>query len=348
MLDSLLMSAQQIKASDLHITSNKIPLVRVLGSLQPLGTDILSSDDVIRIIRAVLTHEQDAIFQQGNDVDTSFSDSLHQRYRVNVYTTMGQPSLAIRLLRNHIPTLDELNMPEVLKSLAEVPRGLVLVTGPTGSGKSTTLAAMIDYINARRSKHILTLEDPIEYIHTPKKAHLSQREIHKDVKGFNEALRSALREDPDVILVGEMRDHETISLALTAAETGHLVFSTLHTTGAASTIDRIIDVFPPHQQSQIRTQLSSVLKGVVSQTLIPRIDVNERIAAHEIMIMNEAIGNLIRENKLVQINSVIQTGVKLGMQTLETSLARLVSDGIITSDSAFEYSSNKEYLKRLL
>jgi twitching motility protein PilT len=348
MLDTILQTAQQAQASDIHICGETASLVRVLGSLRKLDETILSVDDVMTIIKTIVTPQQLAKYKEGDDIDTSYSDSRNQRYRINIYRTQERPSLAIRLLRNHIPTLDELNLPSVLKLLADEPRGLVLVTGPTGSGKSTTLAAMIDYINSRKPKHILTLEDPIEYIHHSKNSHISQREIHRDVKGFNEALRSALREDPDVILVGEMRDYETISLALTAAETGHLVFSTLHTTGAASTIDRIIDVFPPHQQSQIRSQLASVLKGVVSQTLIPRIDVPQRIAVHEIMIMNDAIGNLIRENKLVQINSVIQMGLKLGMQSLETGLARLVSEGVISQESALEFSSNKEYLKRLL
>lgn len=348
MLENILQKAQLFQASDIHICGESIPLVRVLGSLKPLDETVLSDVEVMQIIKLIATPQQFSLFEEGNDIDTSYSDSKSQRYRINIYRAQSRPSLAIRLLRNHIPTLDELNLPTVLKSLAEEPRGLVLVTGPTGSGKSTTLAAMIDYINSRKSKHILTLEDPIEYIHKSKVSHLSQREIHRDVKGFNEALRSALREDPDVILVGEMRDYETISLALTAAETGHLVFSTLHTTGAASTIDRIIDVFPPHQQSQIRTQLASVLKGVISQALIPRIDEPKRVAVHEIMIMTDAIGNLIRENKIVQINSSIQTGQRIGMQTLETSLANYIKHGAIDLETALEFSSNKEFLKRLI
>lgn len=348
MLENLLKLAQLIKASDIHITANKFPLVRVLGILQVLDDIILSTKDVMELIEIILSDEQIALFQNGYDIDTSYSDTYKNRYRMNIYKSQGNPSVAIRLLRNHIPTLDELNMPAVLKTLADEPRGLVLVTGPTGSGKSTTLAAMVDYINSRKSKHILTLEDPIEYIHTPKKSHISQREIHKDAHSFEKALRSALREDPDVILVGEMRDFETISLALTAAETGHLVFSTLHTTGAASTIDRIIDVFPPHQQAQIRTQLASVLKGVISQALIPRIDEPRRVAVHEIMIMTDAIGNLIRENKIVQINSSIQTGSRIGMQSLEACLASYIKEGAISVDTALEICSNKEFLKRLI
>jgi twitching motility protein PilT len=239
-------------------------------------------------------------------------------------------------------------MPEVLSKLAMLPRGLVLVTGPTGSGKSTTLAAMIDHINRNRSVHILTLEDPIEYIHTANKGMIHQREIHTDANDFASALRSALREDPDVILVGEMRDHETIALALTAAETGHLVLSTLHTTGAANTIDRIIDVFPPHQQGQIRTQLASSLQGVISQDLLPLEGGLGRIAAHEILLKTDAVANLIRENKIVQINSAIQTGMKLGMCTLDGSLVNLIRKNLISLDTAMEYTDNPEALKRLL
>lgn len=348
MLNTILEYAVTHDCSDIHLVASMPPIVRHLGQLIKLEYPPLSNRALQEWITDLLTDEQLKHYQAGHDIDTAYSDDNHNRYRLNIYTQQGKSAIAMRLLRSHIPTLDELGLPEVFKTLADEPRGLVLVTGPTGSGKSTTLAAMIDYINSRKPKHILTLEDPIEYLHTSKLSLINQREIHRDVESFSHALRSALREDPDVILVGEMRDYETISLALTAAETGHLVFSTLHTTGAASTIDRIIDVFPPHQQAQIRTQLASVLKGVISQTLIPRQDTNKRIAVHEIMIMTDAIGNLIRENKVVQINTSIQTGSRLGMQTLETGLAQLIKEGIISLESGLENSSNKEYLKRLL
>jgi len=348
MISSILDYAVKNDCSDIHLVASMPPIVRHLGQLIKLDVPPLSNRVLLDWISDVLNDEQRKQYQAGHDVDTAYSDQNMNRYRLNIYTQQGQAAIAMRLLRSSIPTLDDLGFPDVFKQLADEPRGLVLVTGPTGSGKSTTLAAMIDYINVRKPKHILTLEDPIEYLHTSKQSLINQREVHRDVQSFSHALRSALREDPDVILVGEMRDYETISLALTAAETGHLVFSTLHTTGAASTIDRIIDVFPPHQQAQIRTQLASVLKGVISQSLIPRQDTNKRVAVHEIMIMTDAIGNLIRENKVIQINTSIQTGSRLGMQSLETGLAQLAKDGIISQEAALEHSSNKEYLKRLL
>jgi twitching motility protein PilT len=348
MLDEILLYAFENDCSDIHLVSKMPPIVRKLGQLVKLDYPALSSQVVLGWINGMLNHEQQKMYQEGHDVDTAYTDSNKNRYRLNIFRAQGQPVIAMRLLKNKIPTIDQLGLPQILKTLADEPRGLVLVTGPTGSGKSTTLAAMIDYINERKAKHILTLEDPIEYIHPPKKSLINQREIHRDSHSFEKALRSALREDPDVILVGEMRDFETISLALTAAETGHLVFSTLHTTGAASTIDRIIDVFPPHQQAQIRTQLASVLKGVISQALIPRIDEPSRVAVHEIMIMTDAIGNLIRENKIVQINSSIQTGSRLGMQSLEAGLANYIKQGAIDTNTALEFCSNKEFLKRLI
>ncbi|MBS3971430.1 MAG: type IV pilus twitching motility protein PilT [Erysipelotrichia bacterium] len=348
MLEEILQYAFENDCSDIHLVAKMPPIVRKLGQLVRLDYPELNSQVVFGWINGMLNHEQQKLYQEGHDIDTAYMDSNKNRYRLNIFRAQGQPAIAMRLLRNKIPTIDQLGLPQILKTLADEPRGMILVTGPTGSGKSTTLAAMIDYINERKAKHILTLEDPIEYIHAPKKSLINQREIHKDAHSFEKALRSALREDPDVILVGEMRDFETISLALTAAETGHLVFSTLHTTGAASTIDRIIDVFPPHQQAQIRTQLASVLKGVVSQALIPRIDEPRRVAVHEIMIMTDAIGNLIRENKIVQINSSIQTGSRIGMQSLEACLASYIKEGAISVDTALEICSNKEFLKRLI
>lgn len=348
MLQEICQYALKHECSDIHLVALMPPIVRRLGVLEKLNMPPLTAQEVMLWIQYMLGSEQFKKYETGYDVDTAYTDENNSRYRLNVFRAQGQPAIAMRLLRNVIPTIDQLGLPQILKNLADEPRGLVLVTGPTGSGKSTTLAAMIDYINEHKSKHILTLEDPIEYIHTPKNALINQREIHRDAQGFDSALRSALREDPDVILVGEMRDFETISLALTAAETGHLVLSTLHTTGAASTIDRIIDVFPPHQQPQIRTQLASVLKGVISQALLPRIDEPKRIAVHEILIMTDAIGNLIRENKIVQINSSIQTGSRIGMVSFEASLANGIKQGYISVEKALELSSNKDFLKRLL
>jgi twitching motility protein PilT len=348
MLQEILKKAQDEQCSDIHISGNEKVLFRKDGRLLSYSDDIMSSDDALSLVHELIDSKHSEVYTLGGDVDAAYTDEFNNRYRLNVYRQRGVPAIAIRLLRNKIPTLKDLKMPEVLSKLAMLPRGLVLVTGPTGSGKSTTLAAMIDHINRNRSVHILTLEDPIEYIHTANKGMIHQREIHTDANDFASALRSALREDPDVILVGEMRDHETIALALTAAETGHLVLSTLHTTGAANTIDRIIDVFPPHQQGQIRTQLASSLQGVISQDLIPLEGGLGRIAAHEILMMTDAVANLIRENKIVQINSTIQTNMKLGMCTLDGSLVNLIRKNLISLDTAMEYTSNPEALKRLL
>lgn len=352
MFDKILEYAQDKECSDVHLVTRMPPIVRSVGKLIRLDItfDIAELDEetVMEWIDLLTNDDQMKQYRHGEDVDTGYTDKYGNRYRVNVYRQQGVPAIAIRLLKNEIPTIDSLRLPQILKQLAMMPRGLVLLTGPTGVGKSTTLAAMIDYININKQQHILTIEDPIEYVHKPKNCLINQREVHKDVSDFLPALRSALREDPDVILVGEMRDYQTISLALTAAETGHLVLSTLHTTGAAQTIDRIIDVFPPHQQAQIRTQLAGVLKGVVSQLLIPVRDNTARIAVHEIMIMTEAIANLIRENKIFQINSSIQTGIRHGMQTLEGGLAKLVNEGEISLESAMEYAGDHEFLKRLL
>ena len=348
MLEKILAYAQEHKCSDIHLVANKSPIIRRVGSLEKMDSPELSNQSMYEIIKSLLSVEQLNIFNNGSDIDTAYTGQDGNRYRLNIYRQQASYAMAIRLLNNRIPTIDEMHLPDILKTLSLLPRGLVLITGPTGSGKSTTLAAMINHINEAKNQHILTLEDPIEYIHKSKKSLVNQREIHRDVDSFQSALRSAMREDPDVILVGEMRDYETISLAITAAETGHLVFSTLHTTGAASTIDRIIDVFPPHQQAQIRTQLAGVLKGVVSQVLLPTSDHQGRIAAHEIMIMTDAIANLIRENKIYQINTVIQTNSKLGMQTLDGTLAQLIKDSTIGIEDAKEVSSNQDLLRRLV
>ena len=348
MFDKILAYAQKELCSDIHLAGGSVPIVRLDGALVPFATEVMSNTEVLGYAYAILNEQQREIYENGYDVDMAFADRYGNRYRVNVYRFRGNCAIAIRCLRGSVPTIDELKLPPVLKDLAMLPRGLVLITGPTGSGKSTTLAAMIDEINSNKRCHILTLEDPIEYVFEPKLAMVHQREIHADFRDFASALRAALREDPDVILVGEMRDHETISLALTAAETGHLVLSTLNTTGAASTIDRIIDVFQPHQQGQIRTQLASSLRGVVSQELIPINEGRGRVMANEIMIMTDAIGNLIRENKIVQINSAIQTGMRIGMLSLDASLVNLIRQNLISVEQGMSYSNNPDAMKRLL
>jgi twitching motility protein PilT len=299
------------------------------------------------MLEAITSPEQQDKFWQTGEIDFSFAIPGVSRFRVNAFRQRGSAAIAIRVVNERIATLDELGHPDILKTLARMPRGLVLVTGPTGSGKSTTLAAMIDLVNNERACHVLTLEDPIEYLHKHKKCIVNQREIHADSKSFANALRAALREDPDVILVGEMRDVETIGIAVTAAETGHLVFATLHTCDAAQTIDRIIDVFPPHQQQQIRIQLSLTLQGIVSQQLLPRLDGSGRIVAHEVLMVTPAVRNLIREGKTHQIASVIQTGARFGMQAMDFSLRDLFRRGIISYEDALERSMNPENFIRL-
>lgn len=348
MLAEILKFAQENKASDIHLVANKVPYMRHIGDLKPMDHSPISVENMTKMIQQMTSLEQYEAYQKGHDIDTAYSDDDGKRYRLNIYRQQEVPAVAIRLLNNHIPTLEEMQLPEILKSLSLSQKGIILVTGPTGSGKSTTLAAMINHININTQAHILTLEDPIEYIHTGQKSLINQREILKDVTSFKDGLRSALREDPDVILVGEMRDHESISLALTAAETGHLVFSTLHTTSAASTINRIIDSFEPHQQNQVRSQLSSSLKAVIAQVLLPKKDKTGRIAAHEILLNTDAVGNMIRENKIVQINSVIQTNQRLGMTTLENSLATLVKRDLIDQETAESYATDLTLLQRLV
>ena len=308
----------------------------------------ITASEARDMILSLLSDKQKELLAQGDDLDFAFETPDYCRQRANVYHYCGKLAITIRLLNNTIPSLSELKLPSVLRELAEQPRGLVLVTGPTGSGKSTTLAAMIDHINQTRAEHILTIEDPIEYLYEQKRSIIHQREIGQDSKSFAASLRSALREDPDVILVGEMRDFETISAAITAAETGHLVLSTLHTTGAAQTIDRIIDACPAHGQSQIRTQLSTTLKGVVTQALVPLAAGNGRIAATEILVGTDAVGSLIRESKCYQLATVMQSGAQFGMHTLNTDLARLVSAGTITPDTALHITNAKSDLKELL
>jgi len=339
--------ARENDCSDLHITSHQPPTFRKLGDLfiSPFeGT----REDYRALILSLLNGFQQEELQRGKDLDFSFQDTNGHRYRVNVYHQQAELAAAIRILRNDIPTLEDLQLPPAITRLAEQPRGMVLVTGPTGSGKSTTLAAMINYINERRKAHIITIEDPIEYVHQSKNCLVHQRELHRDVPSFSDALRSAMREDPDVILVGEMRDYETISAAVTAAETGHLVFSTLHTTGAAQTLDRIVDVYPSHSQGMIRSQLSGILRGVVTQTLIPRADRSGRIAATEILVGTDAVLNLIREGKYHQLGSTMQSGAAAGMHSLAGDLADMVRKGFITEADAVERVNNKAELAQYL
>jgi twitching motility protein PilT len=348
-IDDLLAGIEALDASDLHLAAGSPPLVRVNGVLHPLDdAAVLTPEETQQLLYQILSTEQQKRLEIERQIDISHSLAGIGRFRVNVFFQRGAVGAAFRLIPHKIRSLEELGLPPVLQKLTERPRGLVLVTGPTGSGKSTTLAAMIDEINRTRAAHILTIEDPIEFLHRHRKCLVNQREIGGDARGFADALRGALRQDPDVILLGEMRDLETIGTALTAAETGHLVFATLHTRGAAATIDRIIDVFPGEQQAQIRAQLASALEGVVTQTLLPTADGRGRVAALEIMLPDYAVRNLIRQRKLEQMYSVIQTGTARGMQTLEQALADLVQRGTITTEVAVEASSYPDQLLGLL
>lgn len=339
-IEELLNVAAGVKASDVHITVGVPPKMRVNGALLNMDYPVLSPDDAENIIMSIMDKRHKAIFDEKGEVDFSISIQSVGRYRVNIFKQRGSMAAALRVVGTEIPNPDMLGVPKAVQDLHKRKRGLVLVTGPTGSGKSTTLASVIDLVNTNTSSHIITLEDPIEYMHRHKQAMINQREIGLDSLSYNNALRAALREDPDVILVGEMRDFETISIAVTAAETGHLVFSTLHTIGAAPTIDRIIDVFPVHQQQQIRVQLSMVLEAVISQQLIPTADNKRRVAAFEVMITNPAIKNLIREGKTYQIPSMIQTNKKLGMQTMDDALYDLYRRGEITGEKCASYAQD--------
>lgn len=347
MLKQLLQEAVERLASDVHITVGVPPVFRINGQLVRTEHPVLSVQDTASFVEEITKEEQRQRFMEQGELDFSFAISGVSRFRVNLFRQRGSMGLAIRVVNERISTLDQLGHPEILKTLARNSRGLVLVTGPTGSGKSTTLAAMIDLINNERACHILTLEDPIEYLHKHRKSIVNQREIHADSKSFANALRAALREDPDVILVGEMRDAETIGIAVTAAETGHLVFATLHTGDASQTIDRIIDVFPPYQQQQIRVQLSLTLQGIISQQLIPRRDGTGRVVALEILTATPAVRNLIREGKSHQILSIIQTGARNGMQSMDSSLKALYTSGAITYEDAIIRASNPETFVKL-
>lgn len=348
-VDGYLMGAMKLKASDLHITVAVPPMVRINGQLRPLeGVEPLTPEQTREIALSMLTPDQQKYLEENGQVDFSYVIPKQGRFRVNVFKQRRSYSAAIRILVQEMPTIDKLGLPDTLKEFAMKPRGLVLVTGPTGSGKSTTLAAMVNYINCNKRCHVLTIEDPIEYLHRHNNSIINQREVGDDTKSFSAALRSALREDPDVVLVGEMRDLETISTALSAAETGHLVLSTLHTIGAAQTVDRIIDMFPPYQQQQIRVQLASVIQGVITQQLIMNTSHTGRVIALEILIANDAIRNLIRENKCHQIITAMQTGIKQGMIPMDYDLARLVREGKIAPNEAFARCMDIETLKRYL
>ncbi|OPX84908.1 MAG: Twitching mobility protein [Pelotomaculum sp. PtaB.Bin104] len=360
--DAILKLAFKLGASDVHVTVNSAPAFRLHGKLLPfdapewqdrLGAEVaatgrLTPEDTDKLVRQIMTKAQYQKFQEIGELDFSYAIPGIGRFRVNTFKQQGNVGFVIRLINSNILSFQELGLPEVLADLSRKPRGLVLVTGPTGSGKSTTLASMLDLINRESHHHIITLEDPIEFVHQHNKCIINQREVGRDTQSFASALRAAMREDPDVILVGEMRDPETIGTAITAAETGHLVVGTLHTSSAAQTIDRIIDVFPPHQQQQIRVQLASTLQGIIAQTLVPRVDKPGRVAAIEIMVATPAIRNLIREGKTYQITSQIQTGARFGMQTLDMALRSLYLKKMISRKDVLSCANDVETLSKML
>lgn len=347
-VEDILSKAKQAGASDVHITVGIPPKMRVNGALITMDGDRMTPADTLEIAVQVMNDKQKQRFEENGECDMSFAIAGQGRYRVNVYKQRGSIAMAFRLVDTQVPSAESLGVPQSVIDLYQKKRGLVLVTGPTGSGKSTTLASIIDQINNNREAHVITLEDPIEYLHAHKKSIVNQREIGLDSMSYAHALRAALREDPDVILVGEMRDFETISVAITAAETGHLVLSTLHTIGAASTVDRVIDVFPPHQQQQIRVQLANVLEAVISQQLIPTADGNGRVAAFEVLHTNPAVRNLIREGKTHQLTSVMQTNRKQGMITMDDALIQLYHDYRIDRDMALQFAQDQESMKMKL
>lgn len=343
-ISELLAFSVKNKASDLHLSAGMPPIIRVDGDIRRLNVPPLDSTQVHDLVYDIMSDRQRKDFEEFLECDFSFEIPNLARFRVNAFKQNRGSGAVFRTIPSEIKSLDELSCPPIFKELLQQPQGLILVTGPTGSGKSTTLAAMVDHINQNEYSHILTIEDPIEFVHTSKKCLINQREVHRDTHGFNEALRSALREDPDYILVGELRDVETIRLALTAAETGHLVFGTLHTSSAAKTIDRIIDVFPAAEKGMVRSMLSESLRAVVSQSLLKKVG-GGRIAAHEIMVGVPAIRNLIREDKVAQMYSSIQTGQKDGMQTLDQCLTGLVARSLVTRQEALQYAKEKSNFK---
>jgi twitching motility protein PilT len=347
-IEILLEEVVKKKASDLHLQVGLPPMLRVDGALVPVsGADVLNDESVEALIFAVLDEDQKQILLKDKEFDFSFAFGDLGRFRVNAFHERGNLAAALRLITNEILTVEQLGLPAVVNKFSDYPRGLVLITGPTGSGKSTSLAALIHKINLEQSKHIITIEDPIEYTHNSRKSVIVQREVHYDTYSFSAALRSALREDPDVVLIGEMRDLETIASAITIAETGHLVFATLHTNSAAQSIDRMIDVFPPHQQPQIRAQLSNILMAICSQRLVPAIG-GGRIAAAEVLIGTPAVRNIIREGKSHQLDAVIQTGAEFGMQSMDKTLASLIHEGKITYDEARNVAVDIDELDRLM
>ena len=351
-IEDLMKQLIEMGGSDLHLSVGLPPYFRLSGKLTPIGDQPLSADQCQSLIFSMLNNSQRQTLEQNWELDCSYGIKGLARFRVNVYKERGAYAACLRALSSKIPNFEKLGLPDVVREMSEKPRGLILVTGPTGSGKTTTLAAMIDLINRTRAEHILTVEDPIEFVYEPIKSVIHQRQLGEDTKSFANALKAALREDPDIIMVGEMRDLETISLAISAAETGHLVFGTLHTSSAAQTVDRIIDVFPPEKQTQVRVQLSNSLVAVLSQTLIPRKNPKPeefgRVMAQEIMVVTPAISNLIREGKTSQIYSAIQTGGKFGMQTLEKVLADLYKAGVISLEAAMSKTSRGDEIQRMI
>ena len=347
-IQELLRITVEKNASDLHILANSPPALRVFGKIEYLSMPSLELADTIEILNACSTDVQQERLRETKELDFGYSIEGLARFRVNAFYQQGSVALVFRTIKDTVPTLDELALPQILKQIAQKPRGLVLVTGPTGSGKTTTLAAMVDLINEERSCNIITLEDPIEYVHKSKRSIVHQREVHLDTFSFANGLRASLREDPDVIMVGEMRDLETVSIAVTAAETGHLVFGTLHTQDAAQSIDRLIDVFPTSHQNQIRSQLAQILQGIVAQRLMPRKDRPGRIAALEVLVSTPAIKNLIREGKTHQILSAIQTGSSLGMQSMDQVLKDYYSRGLIDFEEALANATDPEIFLRMV
>lgn len=347
-IEVLLEEVVKANASDLHIQVGLSPMLRIDGYLRPLaGVDILSEEDVESLIFSILDDDQKAILLKDKEFDFSFAFGDLGRFRVNAFHERGNLAAAFRLIPNQILSVEQLGLPPIVTRFADYPRGLVLITGPTGSGKSTTLASIINKINQERPLHIITVEDPIEYAHKSAKSVVIQREVHYDTYSFSAALRSSLRQDPDVVLIGEMRDLETIAAAITIAETGHLVFATLHTNSAAQSIDRMIDVFPPHQQPQVRAQLSNILMAICSQRLIPTLG-GGRIAAAEILVATAAVRNIIREGKSHQLDAVIQTGAEYGMQSMDKTLVNMVHSGTISLDEARNYAVDLSEFERLM